>query len=102
MKVSLIVAMGENRVIGRENSLPWHIPEDLKRFKKLTSGHPVIMGRKTYESIGRILPERENIILSKKTDYVVEGAIVRHSLDEALAHFSDSDKEVFVIGGGKV
>lgn len=84
MNISLIVAISENNVIGRDNDLPWHIPEDLKRFKEITKGHPVIMGRKTHESIGRLLPNRTNIIITRDTDYKVEGAIVVYSLDEAI------------------
>lgn len=82
--ISLIVAMSQNRVIGKENGMPWHIPGELTRFKKITSGHPIIMGRKTYESIGRVLPNRLNIIITRDAHYKVEGALVVGSLDEAI------------------
>lgn len=104
MKLSLIVAMSENRVIGVDNRLPWHIPEDLKRFKKITSGHPILMGRKTFESIGRVLPNRTNIIISRNREYRVEGAFVCHSLQEGIEFASKApgSDEVFVIGGGEI
>lgn len=104
MKVSLIAALSENRVIGINNKLPWHISEDLKRFKTLTNGHPVIMGRKTYESIGRPLPNRTNIIITRDTDFAADGCTVVHSLDEAIekAKTSQGSNEVFVIGGGQI
>lgn len=114
MKISLIAAISENNVIGKDNSLPWHIPEDLKRFKEITSGHPVIMGRKTYESIGRLLPNRVNIIITRDKDYKVEGAVVVHTLDEAIAEASaphpdllpqeekEEVEEVFILGGGQI
>ena len=100
MTLSLIVAMTEDRVIGKDNSLPWHLPEDLKRFRKITHGHPIIMGRRTFESIGRVLPERKNIIVSRNTDYRVVGAHIASSLEAAkkLA----GEEEVFVIGGAKI
>lgn len=102
-KVSLIAALSENRVIGKGNSLPWHIPEDLKHFKEVTSGHPVIMGRKTFESIGRLLPKRLNIVVSRDEQYVVEGATMARSLDQALEIAKNYDREeVFVIGGGQI
>lgn len=102
-KISLIAALSENRVIGRGNSLPWHIPEDLKHFKEVTSGHPVIMGRKTFASIGRLLPQRLNIVVSRDPSYVVEGATMARSLPQALEIAKNYDtKEVFVIGGGQI
>lgn len=102
--MSLIVAMTENRVIGVENRLPWNIPEDLKRFKKITSGHPIIMGRKTYESIGRPLPGRTNIVITRQKDYRAEGVIACSSLREALdwANRAPGSDEIFVIGGGEI
>ncbi len=84
-KVSIIVATGKNREIGAANKLLWKIPEELKRFKEITTGHPIIMGRKTHESIGRILPGRTNIIVTRDKAYAVEGAVVVHSLEEAIA-----------------
>lgn len=84
MKISLIAAVGKDRELGKDNKLLWHIPEDMKRFRDLTSGHIVIMGRKTFESIGRLLPNRVNIIITRDINYKVEGATVVHSLKEAL------------------
>jgi dihydrofolate reductase len=101
MKINLIAALSENRVIGKDNKLLWNIPSDLKRFRQLTSGHPIIMGRKTYESIGRLLPNRTNIIITRDQDYKVEGAVITHSLDEALRQ-AQGDDEIFVIGGGQI
>ena len=101
MRISLLLAMSENRVIGRDGGLPWHLSADLKRFKKLTLGHVVIMGRKTFESIGRPLPRRRSIVLSRDPAYAPEGAEAAASLDEALARAADED-EVFVVGGAGV
>jgi hypothetical protein len=95
--VSLIVAMARNGVIGKDNQLPWHLPEDLKRFKRLTMSHHIIMGRKTYESIGKLLSGRTSVIVTRKQDYLVPGAVVVHSLEEAIAR-SANDDEIFVIG----
>lgn len=100
-RVSLIAAMAENRVIGINNRLPWHLPDDLKRFRLLTTGHTVIMGRKNYESIGKPLPQRRNIVVSRRPDYQAPGCLVVHTLDEALASAS-VDSEVFVIGGADI
>lgn len=103
MKISLIAAISENKVIGRDNDLPWHIPEDLKRFKEITKGHPVIMGRKTYESIGRLLPNRTNIIITRDPEYRVEGALTVSSLDSAIDESKKVDQEeIFIIGGGQI
>jgi dihydrofolate reductase len=103
MKISIIVAVSKNGVIGSEGGLPWHIPEDLKRFKKITQHHPVIMGRKTYESIGKILPQRENIIITRQKDYHIEGAAIVHSFQDALELCQSMDtEEVFVIGGESI
>lgn len=104
MKLSLVVAISENKVIGRDNKLPWHLSADLKRFKNLTTGHPIIMGRKTYDSIGRALPNRTNIVITRDKDYQVEGIHVAHSLDEALeiAKNSPGSEESFVIGGAQI
>lgn len=119
--------MDQKRGIGKDNKLLWHIPEDLKRFKEITNGHPIIMGRKTFESIGRVLPNRTNIIITKDTDYSVKGALVVHSLEDAIReakeykvssimyqvkndktkntkykiHDTDED-EVLIIGGGQI
>lgn len=103
MDVILIVAMAENRVIGREGRIPWHLSEDLKRFKRLTMGHTIIMGRKTWESIGRALPGRESVVVTRQQDYEAPGAVVVHGLDEALAHARErGDERAFVIGGGEL
>jgi dihydrofolate reductase len=100
--ISLIWAMDENRVIGKDNQLPWHLPEDLKFFKRVTLGHPIAMGRKTHESIGRILPGRENIIVTRNREYHREGCTIMHSVEE-LQEYSDRVKdEVFVIGGAEI
>lgn len=101
MIISLIAAIADNGVIGRDNTLPWHLPADLKYFKRVTLGHPIIMGRKNYADIGRPLPGRHNIILSRDLSYQAEGCTVVHSEDEALAAAGDAD-EVFVIGGAEI
>ncbi|WP_346699544.1 dihydrofolate reductase [uncultured Alistipes sp.] len=98
--LSLIVAVAQNGVIGDRNALLWHISEDLKHFKALTSGHPVVMGRKTYESLGRPLPNRTNVVVSRQ-ELEIPGCRVVHSLDEALALFP-GDEEVFIIGGAQI
>lgn len=97
--ISFIVAMDENQLIGRENDLPWSLPADLKRFKEITMGHPIVMGRKTYESIGRPLPGRENIILTTNKAYQAEGCKVFHSFEDLLQYCQNHENEVFVIGG---
>lgn len=103
-KLSLIVAMSENRVIGVQNRLPWSIPEDLKRFKQITLDHPIVMGRKTFESIGKPLPKRTNIVITRDKTYRVEGGAVVHSFEEALewARKAPGAEEVFVIGGSEI
>ncbi len=103
--ISIIVAIGENREIGKANGLLWHIPEELKRFKQITMGHPIIMGRKTYESIGRPLPGRTNIVISRSHTSVVEqGVIKADSLEEAIkqAMQAAGREEIFIIGGGQI
>jgi len=100
-KLSLIVAIAQNRVIGANNALPWHLPEDLKRFRALTTGHHIIMGRKTYESLNRLLPNRTTIIVTRNADYKVPGALIAHSLAEAITQ-AGSDDEVFLIGGAEL
>jgi len=102
MTLSLIVAISENGVIGREGDLPWRLSADLRRFKRLTMGHPIIMGRKTFESIGRPLPGRTMIVVTRQPDYRAAGAVVVHSLDEALETASHIDDEVFLIGGAEI
>jgi dihydrofolate reductase len=101
--VSIVSAMASDQVIGIENQLPWHLPEDLRHFRLLTLGHPVIMGRKTYESIGRPLPKRINIVVTRNPSYLAPGCIVAQSLPEALSLAAEHDKdEVFVIGGAEI
>ncbi|MBI3444690.1 MAG: dihydrofolate reductase [Magnetospirillum sp.] len=100
--IALIVAIAANGVIGRDNALPWHLPEDLKWFKENTLGKPVIMGRKTWDSIGRPLPKRPNIVVTRQGDWAAEGAHVAHSLDEAVglaATLAPEAAELMVIGG---
>jgi len=102
MNISAIVAMAQNRVIGRQNSIPWSIPEDLRWFKKITLHHCVIMGRKTFESIGKPLPDRKNLVISRKK-LVCLGVQVFHSLSQALQFCEDGrEKEVFIIGGAQI
>jgi dihydrofolate reductase len=101
-RVSLIAAVASNGVIGSDNSLPWQLPEDLKHFKALTLGHPVIMGRKTHESIGRPLPGRRNIVISRNAAFSAKGCETAASLDAALAACAGTTDEVFVIGGAQI
>ena len=101
MRISLIAAMGKNRVIGKDNSLIWKLPEDMKRFRELTTGKPVIMGRKTFESIGRALPNRKNIVITRDKNYKAKGCTVVNSVKEALKAAKDAD-EVMIIGGSQV
>jgi dihydrofolate reductase len=100
-RISLIVAMAKNRVIGANNRIPWHLPDDLKMFKRLTMGHHIVMGRKTYESIGRLLPGRTTVIVTRQRGYAVTGAIVAHSLHDAI-NAAARDDEIFVIGGAEL
>ncbi|MDN7241035.1 dihydrofolate reductase [Planococcus sp. N028] len=100
--ISLMVAHDPNRVIGKDNQLPWHIPEDLAYFKKHTVGKGIVMGRNTYESIGRPLPKRRNIIVTRNTEYKVDGADVVHTLDQAIRLAEEVHEEVMVIGGEEV
>lgn len=101
MIISLIAAMARNRVIGKDNRLPWNLPADMKRFRELTLGKPVIMGRKTFESIGRPLPKRKNIIITRDKNYRAEGCIVVHSAKDALKAAEESN-EVMIIGGEQI
>lgn len=98
--ISVIVAVAENGTIGDNNTLLWHITEDMKRFRQLTTGHPVVMGRKTYDSLGRPLPNRRNVVISRQ-DLTIEGCEMAHSLEEALALFQ-AEEEVFIIGGAQI
>jgi len=99
--VALLVAMSDDGVIGRDNALPWHLPLDLKWFKRLTTGHAIIMGRTTYQSIGRPLPNRRNIVLSRDPEFQPEGVEVAPTLEAALALAQD-DPEVFIVGGAAI
>ncbi|PHS17697.1 MAG: diacylglycerol kinase [Blastopirellula sp.] len=101
MKISLIVAQSENRVIGRNGDMPWRLSSDLKRFKSITMGHHIVMGRKTYESIGRLLPGRTTVIITRQPDYQVEGAVIADSLDSAIEQAAGDD-ELFIVGGGQI
>lgn len=114
-RISIIVAMDEQRGIGKDNGLLWHIPEELKHFKEITMGHPIIMGRKTYESIGRPLPGRTNIVITRDGNYQALGCVVVNSLEEAIkeagkvesrinppAGGQESRKEIFITGGGQI
>ena len=100
--VTIVVAMGRKNEIGKGNQLLWHLPKDLRHFKELTSGHPVIMGRKTFESIGRPLPNRTNIVVSRRDNWFQEGILIVGSLKEALKFAKKIDPEVFIIGGGNI
>ena len=102
MTLTLVVAMGSNRVIGVGGTLPWHLPEDLAHFKRLTLGHPMVMGRTTYESIGRPLPGRTTIVVTRQHDWSAAGVEVAHSLDDAIALASELDDEAFLVGGAQV
>lgn len=102
--ISLIAILGKNRELGKDNKLIWNIPEDLKRFRQITAGHPVIMGRKTFQSIGRPLPKRMNIVISSDRNFAADGITVVPSLEDALnlAEKSPGNDEIFIIGGGNV
>ncbi|MDT8858663.1 dihydrofolate reductase [Alkalihalobacillus sp. MEB130] len=99
--ISFVVAMDQNRVIGKDNQLPWHLPADLAFFKKVTTGHTIVMGRKTYESIGRPLPKRRNVVLTRDEQYKAEGCDVVHTV-EAVLDIAQQEDECFVIGGTEV
>jgi dihydrofolate reductase len=103
MTISIVVAVSQNNVIGQDNKLPWHLPADFKYFKRLTMGHPVIMGRSTYESIGKALPGRTNIIITRQEDYQAEGCVVVGDLNSAFEIAKQADtEECFIIGGGDI
>ena len=99
--ISIIVAVAKNGVIGDKNSLLWRLREDMIHFRTTTSGHPVVMGRKTYDSIGRPLPKRTNVVITRDTNLTIEGCTMAHSLEEAVALF-DKSEEVFIIGGAQI
>jgi dihydrofolate reductase len=100
-KITIIAAVSENNVLGKNNKLIWHIPDDLKRFKKLTIGHSVVMGRKTFESMDKPLPERKNIILTRNKNYKAKGTLIAHNVQEAL-NYCENDNQPFIIGGGEI
>jgi len=103
MDVSIIVAKSRNHAIGLNNQMPWHISADLKRFKEITTGHFVVMGRNTYESIGKPLPNRTNIVITRNKSYQAPGCLVMHSIDQALFHAKQHhESEVFIIGGSQL
>ena len=103
MTISIIAALGSNRAIGYQNQLPWRLPADLQRFKQLTMGHHILMGRKTFESIGRPLPGRTSIIITRQSDYKAKDCLIAHSLEEAIALAqSRGEQEAFVIGGADI
>jgi len=104
VRISILVAMASNRVIGDHNTLPWHLSEDLKRFKSLTMGHTIVMGRKTHDSIGRILPGRTNVVVTHQVKLEISGAIVVHTVDDALKQhdLSVQQDELFIIGGARL
>jgi dihydrofolate reductase len=100
-RLSMIVAMAKNRVIGAKGKIPWHLPNELQLFKQVTMGHHIIMGRKTHESIGRLLPGRSTVIVTRQSEYVVPGARIAHTLEQAVA-LCAGDSEIFIIGGGEL
>lgn len=100
-RVTLVAAMARNRVIGHAGGMPWHLPADLRHFKALTSGHPVIMGRKTFESVGRPLPDRTNVVISRTSPALPDGVVLAESLASALA-FAASSPRLMIIGGGQI
>ncbi len=100
-EISIIVAVAENNVIGKDNKLIWHLPADLANFKKITMGHHIIMGRKTYESIGKHLPGRTSVIITKQKDYRADGCVIADSVDDALK-IAGSDTEAFIVGGAEI
>ena len=100
--ITIIAAIGKNNELGKDNQLLWHLPEDLKYFKKMTLEHPIIMGRKTYESIGKPLPNRTNIVVSRKEDWFEEGILIVPSIKDAIKHAKKINEQIFIIGGGNI
>ena len=98
-KISLVCAMAKNRVIGKDNKMPWHLPADLKHFKNVTMSKPIVMGRKTFESIGRPLPGRQNVVISRNSDYIADGCDLVSSVEAAISLLRDQP-EIMIIGGG--
>jgi len=101
MIISIVVAIAENNAIGKENKLLWHLPADLRHFKEVTTGHTIIMGRKTYDSVGKPLPNRRNIVITRKSGLEIPGVEVVHTLEEALV-LCNEDEEVFIGGGAEI
>lgn len=101
MTLTFIAAITENNVLGKDNRLLWHLPDDFKRFRQLTTGHHIVMGRKTLESMGRPLPSRTNVIITRQKDYAPAGCVVVNTIDDALSA-CPPDEEVFIIGGGEI
>lgn len=99
--ITMIAAAAENNALGKDNDLVWHLPDDFKRFKKLTTGHTIIMGRKTFESFPKLLPNRKHVVITRQKDYSPEGAVVVGSIDEALEK-AENDPQPFIIGGGEI
>ncbi len=99
--ITIIAAIGKNNELGKNNDLIWHLPADLKRFKKVTSGHHILMGRNTYESIGKPLPNRTTVIITRNDNYFKDGCLIANSIDEAI-QLSKDDEEIFIIGGAQV
>ena len=99
--ITIIAAAATNNALGKDNDLIWHLSDDLKRFKKLTSGHAIIMGRKTFESFPKALPKRTNIVITRDTTYTAENAMITHSIEEALS-LAKNDPQPFIIGGGEI
>ncbi|MDP6312292.1 MAG: dihydrofolate reductase, partial [Phycisphaerales bacterium] len=100
-QIVLVAAVSDNGVIGRDGDMPWHLPDDLKRFKKLTMGHPIVMGRRTWDSIGRPLPGRTNIVMTRDASFAADGAVVAHSENDVFDVSGDANT-VMVIGGGEI
>lgn len=101
-EINIIAAVSENRVIGKDGKLPWHISADMKRFRELTTGYPIIMGRKTFEGIGRALPDRPNIVITHDEQFEAPGCVICHSLEEAIRAAEESSDKVFIIGGEQI
>jgi|SRR5690606_7530229 len=99
--LTIIAAAGENNALGKDNDLVWHLPDDFRRFKKLTSGHHIIMGRKTFESFPQPLPDRTHVVITRKENYKKGGVVVVHSIERAI-EFSGDDPQPFIIGGGEI
>lgn len=99
--ITMIAAAGENNELGKDNGLIWHLPDDFKRFKQLTSGHHIIMGRRTFDSLDKALPNRTNVVITRNKNYKKEGAVVVHTMEEALK-ISEEDLQPFIIGGGEI